>query len=184
MAMSYELVLTRMLDGEERQRLRHGDVYVSGEQVQVSLHATAAGASTEKGERKLRVQWVAEVGTGGGLSSNSNSSSSSSSSNNGKFYSSKEEPTTIRACPKQGVMRAVPEGGDDFVVWELPSEEREGGRGGGQEATIRVAFAARYGTIYFMEGLTLRRRKVGKRNRFVNGGGGGGGGGGGREDEL
>ena len=209
MAMLYELVLMRTVDGEERQeeeassysvpeRLRHGDVFVPGERVRVSLHVTAAGDSTEKGSRRLRMQWVAEVGPGSKLdSSNSSSSSSNNNSNNnsssrnsssssssdkssqssnhGSFYSSKESPTTIQACPKEGVMRAVPEEGEDFVTWELPSQA-EGGveRGGGQEATIRVAFAARYGTVYLTEGLTLWRRNVGKRNSSMSEGGKGG----------
>jgi len=60
--MLYELVLTRMVDEKEEgqkspipQRLRHGDVYVPGERVRVSLHVTSAGASTEKDSRVLAV---------------------------------------------------------------------------------------------------------------------------------
>lgn len=182
--LAYELLLLRGMEGEIQKehapsprRLRHEDVFVPGERVRVYLNVTAAGSSTDTGSRKLRVQWIAEVGTPDGsapdASSTSSSSSSSSSRNStfhsGAFYSPKESSTSIRFCPTQGVVRAVPEGGDDYVVWELPSgtERGEAGREGGHEATIRVAFAPKYGTVYLTEGVTLRTRKVGKKNMFM-----------------
>lgn len=129
---AYRLTLARLLqEGHppppQPLLLTHGDSFRPGERIRVSFNISSQVGNSQS-------QWVAEADKGS------------------RFHTSRDPPFTVRLCEEQGVARAVPEGGQDFVVWQLPEAEEE-------TATIRMAFAPRYGTVYVTESVTLVRSR-------------------------